>query len=219
MTARLRVVLADDHHLFRQGLAALIATVDGIEVVAEAGDGEAAVQAVARERPDVALIDLQMPGGGGINAIRDITNRFPDVATLVLTMFEDDDSLYGAMSAGARGYVLKDADDEELIRAVFTVGNGGVTYGAAVAQRIAATLASTRRRVEPSAAFPTLTASELAVLEQLAEGHRNDVIAANLGYSPKTVRNYVSIILAKLCVEDRSQAIVAARQAGAHLRP
>jgi len=218
MNSRLRVVLADDHQLFRQGLAALLATVDGIEVVAEVGDGEAAVRAVARERPDVALVDLQMPGGGGINAIRAITDRFPDVATLVLTMFEDDDSLYGAMSAGARGYVLKDADDEELIRAIVTVGNGGVTYGAAVALRIAAALASTRRRVEPSDAFPTLTASELRVLEQLAEGHSNAVIAANLGYSPKTVRNYVSIILAKLCVEDRSQAIVAAREAGAHRR-
>jgi len=101
MTARLQVVLADDHQLFRQGLAALLATVDGIEVVAEVGDGEAAVRAVARERPDVALVDLQMPGGGGINAIREIADRFPDVATLVLTMFDDDDSLFGAMSAGA----------------------------------------------------------------------------------------------------------------------
>jgi len=218
MTARLRIVLADDHQLFRQGLAALLATVDGFEVVAEAGDGDAAVRAVARERPDVALVDLQMPGGGGIHAVREITDRFPDVATLVLTMFEDDDSLFGAMSAGARGYVLKDADDEELIRALLTVGSGGVTYSAAVAPRITAALASTRQRVEPSEAFPTLTASELRVLEQLAEGHSNAVIAANLGYSPKTVRNYVSIILAKLRVEDRSQAIVAAREAGAHRR-
>jgi len=219
MTARLRVVLADDHQLFRQGLAALLATVDGIEVVAEAGDGEAAVRAVARERPDVALVDLQMPGGGGIAAIREITERHPDVATLVLTMFDDDDSLFGAMRAGARGYVLKDADDEELIRALVTVGNGGVTYGAAVAPRIAAALATTPRRVEPSDAFPTLTPSELRVLEQLAEGHSNIAIATILGYSPKTVRNYVSIILAKLCVGDRSQAIVAAREAGAHRRP
>jgi len=218
MTARLRVVLADDHQLFRQGLAALLATVDGIEVVAEVGDGEAAVRAVARERPDVALVDLQMPGGGGINAIREIADRFPDVATLVLTMFDDDDSLFGAMSAGARGYVLKDADDEELIRALVTVANGGVTYGATVALRITAALAATRRRIEPSDAFPTLTPSEVRVLEQLAEGHSNSAIATILGYSPKTVRNYVSIILAKLRVEDRSQAIVVAREAGAHRR-
>jgi len=218
MTARLRVVLADDHQLFRQGLAALLATVDGIEVVAEVGDGESAVRAVARERPDVALVDLQMPGGGGINAIREIADRFPDVATLVLTMFDDDDSLFGAMSAGARGYVLKDADDEELIRALVTVANGGVTYGPAVALRITAALAATRRRIEPSDAFPTLTPSEVRVLEQLAEGNSNSTIATILGYSPKTVRNYVSIILAKLRVEDRSQAIVVAREAGAHRR-
>ena len=219
MTAPLRVVLADDHQLFRQGLAALLATVEGIEVVAEAGDGEATVRAVARERPDVALVDLQMPGGGGIHAIREIAQRFPDVATLVLTMFQDDDSLFGAMKAGARGYVLKDADDEQLIRALLTVASGGVTYGAAVAPRIAAALAALPRRVDANEAFPTLTASELRVLEQLAEGHSNTTIATILGYSPKTVRNYVSIILAKLAVDDRSQAIVVARKAGTHRRP
>lgn len=218
MSDVVRVVLADDHPLFRRGLAALLATVDGIEVVAEAADGNGAVAVVARERPDVALIDLQMPGGGGITAIREIADRFPDVATLVLTMFEDDDSLFGAMSAGARGYVLKDADHDELIRAIITVGRGGITFGAAVAPRLGAALASARRRVEPRDAFPTLTPSELRVLAQLAEGHNNAAIATNLGYSPKTVRNYVSIILAKLRVDDRSQAIVAARQAGAHRR-
>jgi len=218
MTSHLRVVLADDHQLFRHGLAALLATVDGIDVVAEAGDTETTIRAVAIERPDVALIDLHMPGAGGIAAIREITERHPGVATLVLTMFDDDDSLFGAMRAGARGYVLKDADDDELIRALVTVGNGGVSYGAGVAPRIAAALADTPRRAEPSEAFPTLTPSELRVLEQLADGHSNNVIATKLGYSPKTVRNYVSIILAKLHVEDRSQAIVAAREAGAHQR-
>ncbi len=218
MTASLRVLIADDHQLFRRGLAALLATVEGIEVVGTAGDRESTVQAVAREQPDVALIDLHMPGGGGIAAIQDIVERHPNVATLVLTMFDDDDSLFGAMRAGARGYVLKDADDDELIRALITVGNGGVTYGAAVAPRIAAALAATPRRVKSSEAFPTLTPSELRVLEQLAEGHSNATIATILGYSPKTVRNYVSIILAKLCVEDRAQAIVAGRKAGAHRR-
>lgn len=219
MTVPLRVLLVDDHQLFRQGLEALLTTIDGIEVVGTAGDAEAAVRAVARDRPDVALIDLHMPGGGGIAAIRHITEQHPGVATLVLTMFDDDDSLFGAIRAGARGYVLKDADDEELVRALVTVGTGGVTYGAAVAPRIAAALAATPRRVHSSEAFPTLTQSELRVLEQLAEGHSNTSIATILGYSPKTVRNYVSIILAKLCVEDRSQAIVAARNAGAHRGP
>lgn len=219
MTAPLRVLLVDDHQLFRRGLEALLAAIDGIEVLGTAGDAEAAVRAVARDRPDVALIDLHMPGGGGIAAIRDINEHHPGVATLVLTMFDDDDSLFGAIRAGARGYVLKDADDEELIRAIVTVGNGGVTYGAAVAPRIAAALAATPRRVDASEAFPTLTPSELRVLEQLAEGHSNTAIATILGYSPKTVRNYVSIILAKLCVEDRSQAIVAARNAGTHRGP
>lgn len=138
------------------------------------------------------------------------------MATLVLTMFDDDDSLFGAMRAGARGYVLKDAGDDELIRAIVTVGSGGMTYAAAVAPRVVAALTSSAPRLEPRDAFPSLTSSELRVLEQLAEGHSNAAIASILGYSPKTVRNYVSIILAKLCVDDRSQAIVAARRAGIH---
>lgn len=219
MTGPLRVVIADDHRLFRQGLAALLAAVDGIEVVGDAGDATEAVRAVAAHRPDVALIDLHMPDGGGIAAIRAITEHHPDTATLVLTMFEDDDSLFGALRAGARGYVLKGADDDELVRALLTVGTGGVVYAAGVAPRIAAALAATPRRPEPAEAFPTLTPSEMRVLEKLANGHNNSVIADLLGYSPKTVRNYVSIILAKLQVEDRTHAILAARHAGIHLDP
>lgn len=216
MTDPLRVVIADDHQLFRQGLAALLATVEGIETVGVAGDTAEAVRVVAAEQPDVALIDIQMPLGGGITAVREIMAHHPRVATLVLTMFDDDDSLFGALRAGARGYVLKDADDDELVRAILTVGHGGVVYGAGVAPRIAEALAATRRHPEPSEAFPTLTPSELRVLEQVANGLNNNAIADVLGYSPKTVRNYVSIILAKLHVDDRSGAIVAARQAGIH---
>ena len=217
MTNSIRVVIADDHQLFRRGLIALLATVPGLDMVGEAGDAAEAIRLIEIERPDVALIDLQMPAGGGLAVVREIAERHPTVAALVLTMFDDDDSLFGAVRSGARGYVLKDSDGEELVRSILAVGNGGVVYGAGVAPRIAATLAATTSRPSPDEAFPTLTPSEMRVLEQLAKGCNNAEIANVLGYSPKTVRNYVSIIFAKLHVDDRARAIVVAREAGIHL--
>jgi DNA-binding NarL/FixJ family response regulator len=207
-----RVLIADDHRLFRRGIAALLATVDGIEVVGEAADGEQAVRLALDLRPDVVLMDLHMPGGPGLDAIRLLRTSAPDVPTLVLTMSDDDDSVFAALRAGARGYVLKDADGDELVRSVLTVARGGALYGAPVAERLSAYLAGA-----PTPAprpFRDLTPGEHRVLDHLARGLNNDAIAAALGYSPKTVRNYVSIIFAKLQVTDRAQAIVLARDHG-----
>jgi DNA-binding NarL/FixJ family response regulator len=213
MTA-VHVVIADDHRLFRRGIAALLATVDGIEVVGEAADGEHAVQLATSVRPDVVLMDLHMPGGPGLDAVRRIRASAPEVHTLVLTMFDDDDSVFAALRAGARGYVLKDADGDELVRSILTVARGGALYGASVAARLSEYLASPAAGPATGVPFGELTPGEHRVLEHIARGLNNDAIAAALGYSPKTVRNYVSIIFAKLQVTDRAQAIVLARRHG-----
>lgn len=217
MDERLSVVIADDHRLFRQGLRALFAATSWVDVVGEASGGRDAVACCLDVQPDVLLLDLQMPDGSGIEAIRELTRRCPEVGILVLTMFDDDDSVFAAVRAGARGYVLKDAAERELLNAMSTVGWGGVVYSAAVARRIGDLLTSASGPLPATSAappFPTLTPSERRVLEQMARGLNNDAIAAVLGYSPKTIRNYVSIIFAKLHVSDRSQAIVAARESG-----
>ncbi len=212
MTA-VRVVIADDHRLFRRGIAALLATVDGIEVVGEAADGEHAVQLATEVRPDVVLLDLQMPGAPGLDAIRRIRVSTPGVHTLVLTMFDDSDSVFAALRAGARGYVLKDADGDELVRSILTVARGGALYSAPVAARLSEYLASPTTEPAPGP-FGDLTPGEHRVLQQMARGLNNDAIARTLGYSPKTVRNYVSIIFTKLQVTDRAQVIVLARDHG-----
>lgn len=212
----LRVLIVDDHRLFRAGLRSLLATVAGVEVVGEAADGAAAVAEATRLAPDLVLMDLHMPGGrSGLDAIRQLSADHPGINTLVLTMLDDDDSVFAALRAGGRGYVLKDADSDELVRAVLTVGRGGAVYSAAVADRMAALFA----RVPPGAGAPGgpfsgLTPSEQRVLAEMARGLNNDAIAQVLGYSPKTVRNYVSIIFGKLHVADRAQAIILARDQG-----
>lgn len=211
----IRVLIVDDHRLFRAGLRALLATVDGVEVVGEAADSATAVAEATRLAPDLVLMDLHMPGGSGLDAIRQLHASHPGINTLVLTMLDDDESVFAALRAGGRGYVLKDADSDELVRAVETVGRGGAIYSAAVADRMGALFA----RVPPDDAtsdgpFPGLTPSERRVLAEMARGLNNDAIAEVLGYSPKTVRNYVSIIFAKLHVADRAQAIILARDQG-----
>lgn len=207
-----RVVIADDHRLFRRGIAALLAVVDGIEVVGEAADGDDAVRLAVELRPDVVLVDLHMPGAPGLDALRRIRTDAPDVRTLVLTMSDDGDSVFAALRAGARGYVLKDADGDELVRSILTVAGGGALYGAPVAARLSEYLASPG--AAPADPFGDLTPGEHRVLQHLARGLNNDAIARALGYSPKTVRNYVSILFAKLHVDDRAQAIVLAREHG-----
>lgn len=210
----IRLVIADDHRLFRQGLRSLLATVDGVEIVGEAADGVEAVACVASSLPDLVLLDLQMPRGGGLDALRAIARDHPSVNVLVLTMFDDDDSVFAAVRAGARGYVLKDADDQELVRAIWTVGRGGAVYSPGVAQRMSAFFISLTAGIVRDPALGGLTESEHRVLVEMARGLNNEAIAAKLGYSPKTVRNYVSIIFGKLHVADRAQAIVLARRRG-----
>ena len=210
MTEVTRVLIADDHTLFRRGLRALLSTVPGIEVVGEAADGEAAVEICGELAPDVVLMDLQMPGGGGLAAIRAITEASPNTSVLVVTMSEDDDSVFAAMRAGARGYVLKDMDAEDLASAIVLVSRGEALFSRGIAARLLSYFS------QPPAArpFADLTESERNVLRLMATGANNSTIARELSLSPKTVRNYISSIFRKLQVADRPQAIVLARQAG-----
>ena len=208
----LRVVVADDHPVYRDGLALLLGSVPGLEVVGTAADGAAAVEVVREQLPDVVVMDVQMPVLDGIEATRRITTQAPSVGVVVLTMSEDDGTVFAAVRAGARGYLLKGADQEEVLRAITTVASGGAVFGAALARRIADFFAAAPRG--PAEAFPQLTAREREVLGLVAAGRSNAQIAAALYLSPKTVRNVVSNVLAKLQVTDRAQAIVRAREAG-----
>ncbi|MGY1722918.1 response regulator [Blastococcus sp. SYSU DS0533] len=208
----LRVVVADDHPVYRDGLAMLLDSVPGITVVGAAADGGTAVALALEEQPDVVVMDVQMPGVDGIEATRRVTSASPSVGVVVLTMSEDDGTVFAAVRAGARGYLLKGADQEEVVRAVTTVAAGGAVFGAALARRIADFFAGGPAGAET--AFPQLTAREREVLDLVAAGRSNAQIAAALYLSPKTVRNNVSNVLAKLQVTDRAQAIVRARDAG-----
>lgn len=208
----LRVLIADDHPVFRGGLRALLATDPTIEVVAEAADGAEAIALTAREKPGVVLMDLHMPDRDGVDATREILQDRPDVAVLVLTMFDDDDSVFAAMRAGARGYLLKGTNQADIIRAVHAVGAGGAVFGPAVAQRVLEFFSHPQTR--PAVAFPQLTDREREVLDLLAQGMPNSRIAARLSISEKTVRNHVSNIFTKLAVADRAQAVVRAREGG-----
>jgi DNA-binding NarL/FixJ family response regulator len=208
----IRVVLADDHPVVRAGLAALLTSLDGIEVVGVASTGREAVREVITMRPDVAVLDLQMPDLDGFAATRELARSAPDVAVLVLTMFEDDDSVFAAMRAGARGYLVKGAEQEEIERAIRGVAAGEAIFGPGVAQRVLGFFSSPPvATVEP---FPELSAREREILDLLATGLPNAAIAARLSVAPKTVANNVSAIFAKLQVADRAQAIVRARDAG-----
>lgn len=209
----LRVVVADDHPVFRQGLRALLGSVPDVEVVAEAATGEQAVEVAVSISPDVVLLDLHLPGIHGIEACRRIREEAPQVRVLVLTMFDDDSSVFAAVRAGAMGYLLKGADQEEILRAVRAVASGEAIFGPAIAQRMMEYF-SARSLDAPRQAFPQLTDRERDVLSLLARGLDNATIARQLGLSAKTVRNHCSNIFAKLQVADRSQAIVRAREAG-----
>ena len=209
---KLTVLIADDHPVFRKGLRALLMALPNTELVGEVTSGEEAVRLAEQLQPDVVLMDLRMPGGGGLEAIRRIVTTSPHIRILVVTMFEDDDSVFAAMRAGARGYVLKDMDDEDIGRAIVAVGNGDAIFSPAIASRMMSFFAA--RPALPAALFPDLTESERNVLRLMAQGVNNEAIAQQLGFSPKTVRNYVSNIFSKLQVADRAQAIVKAREAG-----
>jgi DNA-binding NarL/FixJ family response regulator len=209
----LRVLLVDDHEEFRAGLAALLAAADGCEVVGSAADGRTAVAMALDLQPDVILMDLHMPQLNGIEATARIVQSSPHISVVVLTMMEDDDSVFAAVRAGARGYLLKGARRQEIVRAIQSVGAGEVIFGPGVADRVM-TYFSTVRLQPTAEAFPDLTDREREVLGQIAQGRENAEIARALGLSVKTVRNHASNIFAKLQVAHRAQAIVRAREAG-----
>jgi DNA-binding NarL/FixJ family response regulator len=208
----LRLLIADDHPLFRKGMRTLLGAVPDFILVAEAETGQEAVARSLELLPDVVLMDLQMPGGSGIEATRAIVAASPTTKILVVTLFEDDDSVFAALRAGARGYVLKDTDEDEMIRAIRAIANGEAIFGPAVASRVLAFFAAARVNAPPL--FPTLTEREREILRLIARGRSNHTIADELFLSPKTVANYVSNIFGKLQVADRAEAIIRARDAG-----
>ncbi|MEO3814214.1 response regulator transcription factor [Sphaerisporangium sp. B11E5] len=211
----IRVLLADDHPVYRDGLAMLLGSIAGIEVAGTAADGGEAVARTAELRPDVVVMDVRMPGLDGIEATRRIVADSPHVGVLVLTMSEEDATLFAAMRAGARGYLLKGANQAEIVRAIVAVAHGEAIFGPAVARRVAEFFAATATATAPAGSvFPQLTPRELEILTLIAAGRSNTQIASALFLSPKTVRNNVSTIFAKLHVAGRAEAIVQAREAG-----
>lgn len=208
-----RVLIADDHRLFREGVRALLSSLPEAEVVGEASTGDEVVALAARLQPHVVLMDIQMPGLNGIEATRRILATLPQTGIIVVTMYEDDDSVFAAMRAGARGYVLKGAGQEELVRAIHAVASGEALFSPAIARRLIAFFSAGKGAAAPSP-FPDLTDREREVLDLIAQGRSNTEIAHRLSLSPKTVRNHVSNIFSKLQVADRAQAIVRAREAG-----
>lgn len=209
------VLVVDDHPAFRSGLRFMLTKGEGVEVVGEATTGDEAVALAAELQPDVVVMDLNMPGTNGVEATRRITVESPHIGVLVLTMFEDDDSVFQAMRAGARGYLLKGAGQDDIERAVAAVARGEAIFGPAVARRVAAYFAAARPAASiADTAFPELSDRERQVLSLVADGKTNPEIARLLFLSPKTVRNHVSNIFAKLHVADRAHAIARARDAG-----
>lgn len=211
-TTKTRVLIADDHALFRYGLKTMLRSEEDFEVAGEAATGEEAVERASELKPDIVLMDIQMPGINGIEATERIVRRDPRVGVVVVTMFEEDDSVFAAMRAGARGYVLKGADAEEVLTVLRAVANGEAHFGPEIARRLMGFFSAPKP--DPAEAFPELTAREREVLDLLARGLPNAEIAGRLYLSEKTVRNHVSNVFLKLRVADRSQAIVRAREAG-----
>ncbi len=212
MTGPVRVLIADDHPVFRDGLASLLATQPDVAVVATAADGAEAVRLATEHVPDVVVMDLQMPELNGIDATRRLAETLPEVRVLVFTMGEEDGTVLAAMRAGARGYLVKGASQDEVARAISTVHAGGLVFGASLALRIADLLSGAA--TPDRSAFPQLTEREVEILDLIAAGRNNAQIASALHLAPKTVRNNVSNILAKLQATDRAEAIIRARDAG-----
>lgn len=210
---QIRILIADDHTLFREGLKALFGSLADTAVVGEASTGTAVVTVAENIQPDVVLMDIQMPGINGIEATRQIVQTSPHIGVIMVTMFADDDSVFSAMKAGARGYVLKGADQEEMLRVIRAVSRGEALFGPAIATRLQ-TYFATPKPSAISEIFSDLTEREREVLALLAQGLNNQEIARKLFISPKTVRNHCSNIYNKLQVVDRAQAIIQARNAG-----
>jgi DNA-binding NarL/FixJ family response regulator len=213
----IRVLIVDDHTLFREGLSAILMNVADIEVVGEAGTGREAVTQVETLAPDVVLMDISMPDLNGIDATQQVLAVKPDTGIIMLTMLEDNDSLFAAMCAGARGYILKGADKAEVLKTIRAVADGEALFGPAIARRLTTFFRHSqggRHQNEAVSPFPDLTDREREVLELIAAGENNQEIARKLHISDKTVSNHISHIFDKLQVADRAQAIVKARQAG-----
>lgn len=209
----IRLFIADDHQLFREGLRALFLSIEDIDIVGEASDGQTAIDQISELQPDVVLMDIQMPGVNGIEATRRIATISPHIGTIILTMYDDDDSVFSAMRAGARGYILKGADQQEMLRTIRAVSDGEALFGPGIASRLMDFFSALPPQSSPDV-FPELTERERQVLEFIARGHNNQEIADQLFIANKTVRNHVSNIFSKLQVVDRAQAIIRAREAG-----
>ena len=213
----IRVLIADDHALFREGVHAILKSVPDIEIVGEAGTGKEAIKLASDLVPDVILMDIQMPDLNGVEATQRILKTQPDVGIIIVTMLEDDDSLFSAMRAGARGYVLKGADKAEMLKSIRAVVEGEALFGPAIAGRLLSFFQGNRPRSKDeshSMSFPELTEREREVLAYIARGDTNAEIAEGLSISLKTVRNHVSNIFTKLQVVNRAQAAIRARDAG-----
>lgn len=212
MSARIRVAIADDHALFRQGMAAMLGTVADIEWAGEAADGPGAVRLAVTDQPDVLLMDVRMPGLTGIEAAERVRRAAPGVTVVMLSMLDADEFLREALRVGAAGYVLKDAEPEELLDAIRTAAHGGIVFGASTADRLRDLFATT---IGPwQAPLPHLSDRERRVLDLFAAGFDAEAIASRLHLSPKTVRNHLTTIPRRLGVPDRGAAIVVAREAG-----
>ena len=209
----IRVLIADDHTIVREGLRAVLGSEPDMEVVGEAATGKEVINQAANLRPDVILMDIQMPQINGIEATRRILGANPDVGVVVLTMFEDDDSVFSAMRAGARGYVLKGAPPSQMLKVLRAVAGGEAYFGPEIARRLMDFFAGPKP-ASPTEAFPELSPREVDILDLIARGHSNAKIAARLYLSPKTVGNHISHIFTKLQVADRAHAIIRAREAG-----
>lgn len=210
---KIRILIADDHTFYREGVRTMLSAMPEAEVVGEASSGDEVVVQARLLQPDLILMDIKMPGLSGIDATRQILHTSPHIGILMVTMFDDDASVFAAMQAGARGYLLKDARLAELMRAVTAVSQGEAIFSPAIARRMAQFFSERSRIVEPLL-FPELTEREREILALLAQGHNTEALAARLVLSHKTVRNHISNILSKLQVRDRIEAIMRARDAG-----
>lgn len=211
----MRILIVEDHPMFRDGLLRMLETVEGFDVVGEAASGEEACELVEQLHPDIILMDINLPKMNGIEATKQIVHSYSDIGILVLTMYDDDSSVFAAMRAGARGYLLKEANRNEIIRAIQAVGEGEAIFSPAIARRMMYYFeAKTKLSKEQAVVFPQLTDREREVLDHIARGKNNADIAKCLGLNQKTVRNHVSNILSKLHASDRAHAIILAREAG-----